>query len=187
MDTGFGSSAQPSTPLGGFAQVRTASARVPCARKMHVHVRRLLLTAAAALLLAGCSTAEEEPQDVACTVGPDAVARALDAAPGRVAIEGTTTISACFRDARTDADLQNFGIVVTEVAEDLEQTATGDPRAALELGYLVGAARSGARASAGGASLELVRRIERTATLDGAPPEVHRAFRAGLDAGEARG
>jgi hypothetical protein len=150
-------------------------------------VRRILLTFALALLVAGCSTAEDEPQDVACTVGADAVARALDAAPGRVVVEGTTTISACFRGARTDADLQNFGIVVTEVAEDLEETATRDPRAALELGYLVGAARSGARDSAGGVQLELVRRIERTAALDDAPPAVARAFREGLAAGEARG
>jgi hypothetical protein len=149
---------------------------------------RLALCLAAAAVGAGCSTDEAPPVATSCIGEPATIVRALDRAPGPVTLDGDVALSACLRDARTDADLQNVGVAFSRAAEDLELLAIdGDARAALELGYLVGAARRGA-ATSSGVGAELVRRLERSAALDDrAPPAVVAAIQRGLAAGEARG
>lgn len=142
-----------------------------------------------AVLLAGCGPGgdSDAPLSPACTE-PPAVREALRLAPGEARLSDGTRLSACIDDAQTDADLQNVGIAMTNAAEDLEMRALTDARAALELGYLVGAARRGA-GSASALQAELVRRLERSAALD--PEAVSAASRTavqeGLEAGEARG
>ena len=134
---------------------------------------------------AGCSQSDGPSLPVACTEGADAVARALARAPGEVRLADGTAISDCVRGARSDAELQNLGAVLTQVAEDLEARAPEAPPAALQLGYLVGAARRGAPSDSA-VQAELVIRLERSAAID-LPAGAKRALAVGLRAGEARG
>ena len=141
---------------------------------------------ALALVAAACGGMDTPPVAASCTEGPDAIARALRSAPGEVTLPGGGRLSACIRNARSDAELQTVGLVFSRAAEDLEARAVAEPRAPLELGFLVGATRAGARTSSG-IQDELVRRIERSAALDGASPGVVAALNEGIAAGEARG
>lgn len=142
---------------------------------------------AATLALGACSTEGEPPVPPACLEGPATVERALADAPGAVTLDGTP-LSACVAQARTESELQNVGAILTRVAEDLERRAEdGDERAALELGYLVAAARRGAGDNVG-VQEELARRLERsTAFPADPPPDVAAALERGLRAGAARG
>jgi len=151
-------------------------------------VRRSAALIVAALGVAGCSKqGDAAPVAPACLDGPPAVTRALGDAPGDVRLADGTPLSACVETAETPADLQTVGGAFTSVAEDLEERAfADDARAALELGYLVGAARRGA-GDATALQAELVRRLERSADVDGAGPAVAGALRRGMQAGEARG
>ena len=149
-------------------------------------LRPALLLVLAAGLTGGCG--EEEPPPVAgsCTGDPAEVVTALDAAPDAVELPGGTTISACVRNAESAAELQNVGVTLSAAAEELEARALGgDEDAALQLGYLVGAARSGAKTTSG-VSAELVRRLERSAGFDGVST-VDDALEEGLAAGEDHG
>ena len=145
--------------------------------------RRSVLIAAVAV--AGCTTSDGPSLSAACTAGEGDVARALRSAPGAVRLADGTPLSDCIRQARSDADLQNLGLVLTAVAEDLEGSAPSAPRAALELGYLVGAARRGAP-SESSLQAELVHRLERSAAVE-MSSAARRALAEGMRAGEARG
>ena len=140
----------------------------------------------AAALLAGCGSDDGPPVSTLCFESAAAVTEALRAAPGEVALKDGTRLSACIDGARSEAELQNVGAALTGAAEELELRAPSDPRAALELGYLVGAARRGA-GSESAVQAELVRRLERSAALDGPTPEAAAELRRGLAAGEERG
>ena len=59
-------------------------------------------------------------------------------------------------------------------------------RAAVQLGYLVGASRRGAKHTSG-IHDELVRRLEQAVGVGGAPAARRAAYRRGLVAGERRG
>jgi hypothetical protein len=134
--------------------------------------------AATALLsaVAGCGSSGAEKLPVACTQGPGAVVKALAAAPRAVTIGGTP-ISRCFnRDARG----QDVQIVGTNLLAAAEELAAG--RRGLELGYLIGAARRGAKRN--GLGDELVRRLQQEPT--GAlihSADYQRGLRAGLSTG----
>jgi hypothetical protein len=146
-----------------------------------------LAAALVCLALAGCGE-DEPPLDATCRASPEAIVRALDGAPGDVALASGTRLSQCVSRAATDADLQSVGVVLTDAAELLARRAEdGDERAALQLGYLAGAVRRGA-ARTGGVHAELERRIGRAgAFLDAAGLRVEQALLRGLRAGEARG
>ena len=139
----------------------------------------------AALLLTACG-AKEAPLDGACLESADAIERALQRAPAPVTLRTGTPLSRCVSQARSDADLQSAGIVLTRAADDLADGAkAGDARAAVRLGYLIGAARRGAARTAG-IHAELQRRLERAgAYLDA--PRVAAALARGLRAGERTG
>jgi hypothetical protein len=149
-------------------------------------VRRLAAAALAGTALAAGCGEEDEPLPAACTEGSRAVARALAAAPRAVELADGTSISTCVNRARSDAELQTVGAVLTPVAQALAEQAPRSDRAALELGYLVGAARSGARDTSG-IHVELVRRLEQAAGTEGPPPHRRPAFDRGLAAGERSG
>ena len=92
------------------------------------------------------------------------------------------------RLARTDSDLQSLGLSLTRLGDTLRARAAADPAAALQLGYLVGAVRTGAAASASGIATQLARHVEHLATLDqDAGPAADAAVRRGLRAGESSG
>ena len=147
--------------------------------------RRLVVCVACAALGPAACGDDKPALSTSCTEGPAAIEQALRDAPGKVLLADGTPLSHCVRDARTDAELQNVGIVLTGVAEDLEADAPDSPPAALRLGYLIGAARRGAP---GDSSLqaELVHRLERSAALE-LSPAAEQALAEGMRAGERTG
>jgi hypothetical protein len=146
-----------------------------------------VLVALAAVSLMACGDGAE-PLDEACLDSPGTIERALARAPAPVTLPGGTRLSECVADARSDADLQNAGTILTRAADHLSGAAAGgDAVAALRLGYLVGATRRGARSTAG-IHAELQRRIERAAAhLEEVGARVTAALARGLRAGEASG
>lgn len=145
--------------------------------------------AAAAPALAACGGGDGP--DPACIASAGAIERALGRAPDPVTLGSGTRLSDCVARATSDADLQNTGLLLTRVADDLAVRAQGgDAQAALALGYLVGATRRGA-AGTNGIHAELRRRMESAARpiADGpaAGPTVTRALARGMRAGEATG
>ena len=148
--------------------------------------RRALFLVLAAVTAGACGEEEVPPVASSCTGDPDEVVTALRTAPEAVELPDGATISACVRHSRTDAELQNVGVTLSSAAEDLEALAMeGDEDAAIQLGYLVGAARKGA-ATTGGVASELVRRLERSAGFE-AVSTVDDALEQGVRAGERLG
>ena len=139
--------------------------------------RCLLLGCVGVAWLGACGAGEESPLPASCT-DREQVEAALAAAPEPVALEDGTRLSGCVRQAETSADLQNLGVTLTAVAEDLE----GDPARAAQLGYLIGAVRRGT-ADTSGVGAELARRLERSGAGSADP----RALLRGLRAGEVSG
>jgi hypothetical protein len=137
---------------------------------------RIACIAAVALALSACGSDKSESLPAACTEGPAVIVKALGDAPGAVTIEGTP-ISACFnRDASGD-DVQIVGTNLLAAAQQL-----ADRGQALQLGYLVGAARKGAERNGLGA--EIVRRLEaESSSLGGGRAAYQRGLRAGLAQG----
>jgi len=114
------------------------------------------------------------------------VAAALRGAPRAVRLADGTRLSTCLKRAQQDGDLQQVGVIFTQAADALAVQARRSDDAAIRLGYLIAAARRGARTTNGVAS-ELVRRLEQSTGLDG-PPAPHRAaFDRGIAAGERLG
>jgi hypothetical protein len=144
-----------------------------------------LPTFVVALAAAGCGE-EDRPLPAACVSGPSPAVRALDTAPGPVRLAGGTKLSSCVERARSDADIQTVGTVLTRTADALADTMARSDGAALQLGYLIGAVRKGARHT-NGIHQELVRRVEQAIGLDGPPPPRRAAFDRGLAAGERSG
>ena len=146
-------------------------------------VRALPLVAALAVSACG---AQEAPLDGACLESAQAIERALARAPAAVTLGSGTPLSKCVSQARSDAELQNAGAVFTRAADDLSERAkAGNVASALQLGYLIGAARRGAARTAG-IHAELQRRLERAgAYVKG--PHVDAALARGLQAGERTG
>jgi hypothetical protein len=143
------------------------------------------LAGAAALAGVGCGQADTA-FPAACSAGTRAIQKALETAPATVALADGTTLSTCVHRARDGADLQTVGAFYTAVADGLAARVNVSDVAALRLGYLLGAARKGARAT-NGIHEELVRRLEQSARVDEAPPAQQAAFRRGLDAGGRHG
>jgi hypothetical protein len=149
----------------------------------------LLAVAALGAAAGGCGSSDSPRVDAACTVSPAAIERALARAPRPVALPSGTRLSECVSDARTDADLQNAGLVLTRAADHLAARAQrGDASAAVALGYLVGAARRGA-ARTNGIHAELARRVESAARVlaNGGGAAAAGALERGMRAGEATG
>jgi hypothetical protein len=144
-----------------------------------------LPTLAVALVAAGCGD-EDRPLPAACASGPAPTIRALATAPGPVRLAGGTKLSSCVERARSDADIQTVGSVLTRTADTLAGAMDRSDEAALQLGYLIGAVRKGARHTSG-IHQELVRRVEQAIGVDGAPPRRRAAFDRGLAAGERTG
>jgi hypothetical protein len=140
----------------------------------------LLLCAA---LVSGCGD-EEEQIASACTEGPAAVRKALRDAPGDVRLGGAP-LSDCLSEEADGGELQLVGTSFVEAAAGLAPSARRRPegRAALELGYLVGAARRGGSTTQGVHS-ELLRRMEQELTgVDTRAASFRRGERAGRTEG----
>ena len=112
--------------------------------------------------------------------------RALQRAPGPVTLPGGTPLSTCVRRADSESELQDVGAAYTGSATALAERVPGSDRAALQLGYLVGATRRGAQRT-GGLAAELVRRLEQAVGVGGPPPARRAAYVRGLQAGRRDG
>jgi hypothetical protein len=150
-----------------------------------------LAALALVLALAGCGRSEEGTP-VACLEGPRAYARALKEAPGPVALHGETPISECLIENQSGGELAQVGEALVLTATQLNAEARSEPRgeAAVELGYLLGAAQRGAEDTEG-IHADLLRRLE--VAVRYAPgvqppsPAFMRAYRKGFDAGRSGG
>ena len=141
---------------------------------------KALLALAIALSIGGCSTDEAPGVPVACKEGADSVRAALSRAPARVELDGTL-LSDCFARGSDSAELQLVGASYVSAAAGLADAARLRPDGpeALQLGYLVGAARRGA-SSTQGVHEELMRRIEQELTgVDTRSASYQRGLRAG--------
>ncbi len=146
---------------------------------------------AAALLGVGCG-GKEDSTPVACLEGANAFRQALGAAPGEVRVGGETPLSDCLARNQQAGDLATVGEALVEVATELNAEAREEPGgpAAVQLGYLLGAAQRGAEGTEGIHS-ELIRRLTVAARYapDAAPlgARLLAGYREGFDAGHAHG
>lgn len=151
----------------------TARARKPAALALGI-----------AVLLAGCSSSEDEEAPAACLAGSDAYLTALRAAPGEVRLQGETPISDCLTPDQEGGQLASIGKEMIDAATELNAAAQQDPGGpeALQLGYLVGAVERGSE----GIHTDLGRRLDTAARYspDGLlPAEFERSFGPGYAAG----
>lgn len=144
-----------------------------------------LATAAALPVLTGCG--EEPPLPAACVQAtPADVLRLLAAAPAGAALTDGTLLSECVDRAEDDAELQTLGITFVEVSDRLAAAAGGSPRAAFQLGFLVGAAERGAGPT-GGTQGELVQRLQQSIAFQASAPRVRAEVLRGIAAGRRAG
>lgn len=156
-----------------------------------MRMRIVTLVGCLGVMLAGCGS-QDDSTPVACLEGAAPYERALEAAPGEVRLEGETPISDCFAPNQTAGELAQVGEALVETATGLnaEARAEAGSDAALQLGYLLGAAQSGSEESEGIHS-DLVRRLTVAARYaPGGQPltqEFLAAYRKGFAAGRADG
>ena len=142
-------------------------------------------------VVSGCGS-RDDSTPVACLEGAAAYERALDAAPGEVRLGGATPISDCLAPNQTAGELAQVGEALVEAATELnaEARAKAGSEAALQLGYLLGAAQSGSEESEGIHS-DLVRRLTVAARYaPGDQPLTEKflaAYRRGFKAGRDDG
>jgi hypothetical protein len=158
--------------------LRESSANLLRATSAQLYDRgvKVLATLIVALTIAGCGRDHEADLPDACSSPPEEIVAALNAAPGAVRVEGVA-ISDCFARDSSAGDVQVVGAALLGAAERLGRE--GDE---LALGYLVGAARRGAKESQG-IHLELVRRLEQEAQ----PFRESAGFERGVRAGRSSG
>lgn len=121
---------------------------------------KLLFSLLATIFLASGCGDQDDSTPVACLEDAAAYERALAAAPGEVRLGGETPISECLTPNQTAGDLARVGEAMIETATALnaEARAEGDGDAAVQLGYLLGAAERGSEESEG-IHADLVRRL----------------------------
>jgi hypothetical protein len=149
------------------------------------------LLACLALAAFGCGS-QGDSTPVACLGGAAAYEKALREAPGEVRLRGETPISDCLASNQQAGDLAQVGEAMVETATSLSAKAReedgGD--AAVQLGYLLGAATRGAE-SGEGIHADLLRRLTVSARYapDKEPlsPQFLSAYREGFDAGHSGG
>ena len=152
-------------------------------------LRRLcVLGVPAMLLLLAACTKERDSVPVSCVREHAGLMAALRQAPGAVVLQDGTRLSRCVSTAHTDGELQSLGHSFGRAADALRARAQSDAGAALQLGYLAGAVRAGARRASSGIADQLARRMRQLATLaPGASAAATAALTRGLRAGESRG
>jgi hypothetical protein len=144
-----------------------------------------------ALIALGCgSQADSTP--VACLEGAGTYERALRDAPAEVRLGGESPIGDCLASNQKAGDLARVGEAMVEAATSLNAQAREEDggRAAVELGYLIGAAQQGAEDSEGIHS-DLIRRLTVAARFapgrEPLSPRFLSAYRKGFDAGRSNG
>jgi hypothetical protein len=139
----------------------------------------------AGLAVVGCGD-HRGPVASTCTSGADTILASLRRAPGPASLPDGTLLSECVSHAISDAQLQNVGSSFIAAGDDLVRRAPTDDGAAMQLGYLAGAAERGASQTEGIAR-ELVDRLDRFVGDGSLPPPRRAAFDRGRAAGRKRG
>lgn len=154
---------------------------------MRTCAKLVVLGCLTATLLAGCG-GREETTPVACLEGAGAYLRALEAAPGEVLLAETTPISDCLAENQGGGDLATVGSAMVEAATTLNAEAREEPNgdAAVELGYLLGAATRGAERTEG-IHADLLRRLAVAARYAPGKQPLSPAFRRSYTSGYAAG
>jgi hypothetical protein len=147
-----------------------------------------LLAAAVAIAIAGCGSEKNDLAPAACLTTNHGYLRALERAPSEVLLAGETPISDCLVPEQDAGQLANIGQEMIVTATKLNAEARqGSDAAALQLGYLIGAASAGADAI----HTDLVRRLNSSAqfaeTGDNLSAGFQRAFGRGYAAGQRDG
>jgi hypothetical protein len=141
--------------------------------------------------LLGCGS-QDDSTPVACLEGAAAYERALATAPAEVRLEGETPISDCLAPNQAAGDLARVGEAMIEAATELNAEARAEDggEAAVQLGYLLGAAGRGSEESEGIHS-DLVRRLTVAARYAPDRQPLSQAFldgyEEGFDAGHSGG
>jgi hypothetical protein len=137
---------------------------------------------ASALVAGGCG-GKDHSLPAACRAGTGAIISALSTAPGAVTLDGVP-ISRCFQDAFQQDDVEYIGGTMVAVAAELSPRALArrESPAALQLGYLIGAAHRGKSRNPGLVD-ELVRRLDQ----ESGGLERSRAYKRGVQAGRSGG
>jgi hypothetical protein len=144
-----------------------------------------------AALAAGCGK-QDDSTPVACLEGTSAYVGALGDAPGEVRLSGEVPISDCLAENQQAGDLATVGTALVETATELNGKARDMPAspAALQLGYLIGAAQRGADGTEG-IHADLLRRLAVAARYapgrEPLPPAFLGAYKRGFDAGHEHG
>jgi hypothetical protein len=154
----------------------------------------LLAAALGAALLAGCGGGahKDEHAPAACREGEATFLDALKAAPGEVLLAGEAPISDCLIVGAEEGELADLGEGALAAATKLSSEARAEPggKAAVELGYLLGAIARGS-ADTEGVHAELLRRLTVAARYapDGEPlsPQFLAAYEKGFAAGRSHG
>jgi hypothetical protein len=157
----------------------------------------LLSLAAAAALLAGCGgSGRAEGAPAACREGTAAILDALRGAPGEVVLGGEAPLSECLVPGAEEGELADLGEGALAAANRLNSEAraggggAGGARAALEVGYLVGAIARG-ETHTEGVHNELLRRLTVSAKFaphgESLPPGFLAAYAKGFRAGRSHG
>jgi hypothetical protein len=158
---------------------------------MRASIATVLIICLAAFA-AGCGGGQDDSTPVACLEGTGAYLTALRDAPGAVKVGDETAISECFAPNQAAGDLSTVGVALVEAATRLNAQARAQPSgdAAVELGYLLGAAERGAEATEGIHS-DLIRRLAVAARFapdrDPLSQAFQQAYREGFDAGRTHG
>ena len=148
----------------------------------------IALVAAVVVAVAGCGTEKNDLAPAACLTTNHGYLRALERAPAEVRLAGTTPISECLVPEQDAGQLANIGQEMIVAATRLNAEARqGSDAAALQLGYLIGAASKGADAI----HTDLVRRLNSGAqfseTGNSLSAGFQRAFGRGYAAGQRDG
>lgn len=157
-----------------------------------MRIRIAILAAALVGLLAACGSQNDDSTPVACLEGTGVYLKALRAAPGAVAVGDETPISECLAENQQAGNLATVGEAMVAAATKLNSEARAQPggEAAVELGYLLGAAERGAERTEG-IHADLIRRLTVAARFapadDPLPAEFLDAYREGFDAGREGG
>jgi len=157
----------------------------------------LLSLAACAALLAGCGgSGRDEHAPVACREGRATILDALGAAPGEVVLAGEAPLSDCLvvgAEAGELADLGEGAIAAANQLNSEARAATNSgavEKAAVKLGYLVGAIARG-ESDTEGVHGELLRRLTVSAKFapsgESLPPSFRAAYEKGFRAGRSHG
>jgi hypothetical protein len=145
------------------------------------------LFACLALAGTGCGS-QDDSTPVACLEGTPAYEKALRSAPGEVLLQAETPISDCLASNQQAGDLARVGEAMVETATALSAQAReeDDGDAAVQLGYLIGAAERGAETSEG-IHADLVRRLTVAARYAPGKESLSPAFMRSYEAGYAAG